>query len=73
MRVYTEGNVVVDVVDTIAQSNVGDTVYINNTSDDAAVTINTDGGVDLKVGMIVEFISANKARIAIQNVGGLAA
>jgi len=37
------------------------------------VTINTDGGVDLKVGMIVEFISANKARIAIQNVGGLAA
>lgn len=67
VRVYTDWNHVVDVVDTITQANVGDTVYINNTSDDAAVTINTDAGVDLEVGYIVEFIWANKARIAIRN------
>lgn len=74
VRVYTDGNVVVDVVDTITQANVGDKVYINNTSDDGAVTITTDAGVDLEVGVIVEFISANKARIAIRNaIGNVAA
>lgn len=75
VRVYTDWNVIVDVVDTITQANVGDEVYINNVSDDWAVTITSDtGNPQVTVGQIVEFISANKARIAIRNyVGNIAA
>ena len=73
VRLFTEWNVIVDVVDTIDQTDVWAALYINNTSDDGAVTITVDAGVDLKVWIITEFISANKARMLIQNIWGLAA
>jgi hypothetical protein len=61
--------------DTLTQGNVGDKVYVNNVSDDAVVTVTSDtGNVQVTIGVITEFVSANLAYVQIDNyVDGVAA
>lgn len=66
VRTYTEGNFLLTFSDTIAQENVGDKVYVNNTSDDSVVTITSDtGNPEVCIGVIAEFVSANSAYVKI--------
>ncbi len=70
-RVYRTGTFLVDISDTIAQANVGDEVYLNNVTDDSTLTITSDtANPQITVGQIVEFVSANKAYISIDNYVG---
>lgn len=74
VRVITSGTLVVPFT-SIAQSDVGKVVYINNTTDDSLFTqtaVTADPQV--KVGILVERISATSGRILIDNqIGQLAA
>ena len=74
-RVHRKGTFLVDISDTIAQANVGDEVFVNNVTDDSTLTNTSDtGNPQITVGQIVEFVSANKAYISIDNyVGNVAA
>jgi len=65
VRVYRKGSFQLTFTDTLTQANVWDKVYVNNTSDDAAVTITVDAWVDVYIWNIVEFVSANLAYVAI--------
>lgn len=65
VRVYRTGSFLLPISDTITQANVGDKVYINNTTDDSTFTITKDGGVDVLVWKIVEFVSANSAYVTL--------
>ncbi len=74
-KIDRKGTFLVDISDTIAQANVGDEVYLNNVTDDSTLTVTSDtGNPQITVGQIVEFVSANKAYINIDNyVGNVAA
>lgn len=72
VNVYRKGTFLLAFTDTLTQANVGDKVYVNNASDDAAVTITQDAGVDVQVGNIVEFVSANLAWVSIDGFAGSA-
>ena len=64
-----------DISDTISQANVGNAVFLNNVTDDSTLTVTSDtANPQITVGQIVEFVSANKAYISIDNyVGNVAA
>lgn len=70
VNVYRKGSFYLPFTDTLTQANVGDKVYVNNTSDDGAVTITVDAGVDVQIGNIVEFVSANLAVVSIDGFAG---
>lgn len=69
--VQTSGHFVLPFSDTLTQASVGSLVYLNNAQDDAAVTVTSDTGQpQCTIGTIVEFISANSARVRIDNYFG---
>jgi len=74
-RAYRKGCFLMKFSDTLTQGNVGDKVYVNNVSDDAVVTVTSDtGNVQVTIGVITEFVSANLAYVQIDNyVDGVAA
>lgn len=66
VKVYKSGIFEMATSDTITQANVGDRVYVNNTSDDNVVTVTSDTTtVQVCIGVIVGFISANVALVKI--------
>lgn len=75
VRAYRKGSFIMPFSDTLTQANVGDEVYINNVTDDSVVTVTSDTGQpQITIGKIVEFLSANRAVVAIDNyVDGVAA
>jgi hypothetical protein len=75
VRAYRKGSFLMPFSDTLTQANVGDKVYINNVTDDSVVTVTSDtGNPQITIGEIVEFVSANRAYVAIDNyVGNVAA
>ncbi len=56
--------------DSIAQANVGDKVYINNTSDDGEVTITADAGADLEIGVLIAIEGTDLGRVLIDGAYG---
>lgn len=74
VRVYRDGSFLLTFSDTLTQANVGDRVYVNNTSDDAVVTITSDpADIQASIGQIVEFVSASTAYVSIdKSVGYIA-
>jgi len=59
---------------TAAQTDVGQNVYVNNTSDDAVVTLTSaTGAPQVTVGKIVEIVSTTKVRVALTGVYSVAA
>lgn len=74
VRVYRDGVHLLTFSDTLTIADLHKKVYINNTTDDAVVTVTavTDAP-ELCIGEIVEFIDASHARVQIDKyVGGLA-
>ena len=68
VRVYQDGSFLLKFSDTLTQGDVGDKVYVNNTTDDAEVTATaiTDAP-QVEIGVIVEFVSANYAYVRINS------
>lgn len=65
VNVYREWSFLLNFTDTLTQANLWAKVYVNNTSDDGAVTITADGGVDVHIWNIVEYVSNNSAYVNI--------
>lgn len=66
VRVYRDGSFLLTFSDTLTQADVGSKVYINNTTDDAVVTITSDETtVQCTIWEIVEFVSASTAYVSI--------
>jgi len=73
VRLYKKGTFLFPfpVGDGMATTKVGLPVYINNTSDDGTVTLTTDAGVDLKIGIVAQLgDTANTAYVQIDNAIG---
>ena len=75
VRVMRDGVHLFDFVDTLSSADLGKDVFINNISDDGAVTTTSDtGSPQIKIGTIVEVVSTTKARVQIDNaIGNVAA
>ncbi len=70
VMVYNEGVYDFDhVTGGLTQANIGDEVYLNNNSGDGAVDGAT-ASVNIKVGRIVEVLSATKCRVRIDGYAG---
>lgn len=68
VRVYRKGSFKMKFSDTLTQANVGDEVFVNNTTDDAVVTVTNDAAAPgVVIGRIVEFVDADEAYVAIEN------
>lgn len=66
IQVIASGVVRLPVSDSIAQTNVGDPVFVNDVTDDATTTITSStGNPQATIGHIVEVISADFARVAL--------
>lgn len=74
VNLSTDGIHLLEFSDTLTQANLFDRVYVNNNSDDAVVTITShSANPQLTIGYIAQFVSANKAYVAIQNYVGTVA
>jgi len=66
VRAYRTGSHLLTFTDTLTQADVWKKVYINNTTDDAAVTVTKDSWVDVMIWYVVEFVSASTAIVSIK-------
>ena len=68
LRVERDGVHRLTFSDTLAATDLGALVFVNNVSDDSVVTITSDtGNPQLTIGKIVEIISTSEARVVIDN------
>ncbi len=77
-RVYRDGVHLFTFSDTLTQADMVKPVYINNVSDDGVVTVTSDSGnPEVQIGVIVEVVGSNQARVqisgAVDNVAANAA
>ena len=74
VRTYLEGLFELTFSDSLTKANVGDDVFVNNTSDDNVVTITTDTStnVQITIGKIAQVTGTNKAFVKLTNVFGKA-
>lgn len=76
VRVERDGVHTLPFSDTLAQSDVGSPVYINNDTDDSVVSITSDtsGNPQVQIGVLVEKTGTNEGRVDITGfVNSLAA
>lgn len=67
-RVYQEGLVLLKFTNTLSEDNVGDDVYVNNTTLDGAVTITAiTGAPQCLIGKIAQFVNTSTAYVRINN------
>ena len=75
VRCLRKGIIEIAVLGTVTQAKVGDKVYLNNVSDDAAFTLTSDSGnPQITVGELVGYISSGVGLVDITGyVGNVAA
>lgn len=75
VRTVVRGTVEMDIDGTVTAAKVGDAVYVNNASDDAAATLTSDTGQSqVRIGTLVGYVSATRGLVRIDaHVFGVAA
>lgn len=66
VRVLYQGEVEMDILGTVTDAKVGDPVYVNNVSDDAAATLTSDTGQpQARIGTLTKCISSSRGVVRI--------
>jgi len=69
-NVYQEGSFQLPFSDTLTIADLGKSVYVNNTTDDAVVSVTAAGATDVIIGTVVEIVDASNAFVHIDNAIG---
>lgn len=66
VRVLRKGVIEMDILGTVTAAKVGDPVYVNNVSDDAAATLTSDtGNQEVQIGVLAGYVSASRGLVDI--------
>ena len=66
VRVMREGVFEMDILGTVTAAKVGDPVYVNNVSDDAAATLTSDSGnQEIQIGVLAGYVSSGRGLVDI--------
>tara|TARA_R110000868_G_scaffold84663_5_gene238594 strand:+ start:1009 stop:1881 length:873 start_codon:yes stop_codon:yes gene_type:complete len=70
VKLRTKGVFEMTISGTVTLAKIGDPVYVNNTTDNATVTLTAAGdGSDCQIGYLVDYVSATKGKVMIDGAG----